>query len=194
MPRARSKCSAGAIDGILIWIRKPSQKNYMDNGCDKCKFYCGRKKKHGLNCQAVCNVKGQILDISILYPGSTSDCLAFESMPLFQKLEEGILEPGLCIFGNNAYLNTPCMAIPFSAVSGGTMDAYNFYHSQLRIRIECAFYILTKRWAIQRSAIPVGVTVAKTVALALALAKLHVYCIGEDYEVTPDIMYMPNEE
>ena len=94
-------------------------------------------------------------------------------MSLFQKLEEGILAPGLCIFGNNAYLNTPYMAIPFAAVSGGAMDAYNFYHSQLRIRIECAFGILTKRWAILRSAIPVDVTVVKTVALVLALATLH---------------------
>ncbi len=85
MSRAGFKCCAGAIDGILIWIHKPSQKHYMDNGCDKRMFYCGRKKKHRLNCQAVCNVKGQILDISILYPGSTSDCLVFESMSLFQS-------------------------------------------------------------------------------------------------------------
>ena len=74
------------------------------------------------------------------------------------------------------------------------MDAYNFYYSQLRMRIDCAFGILTKRWAIQRSAIPVGVTVAKTVALALVLAKLHIYCIDEDCDVTPDLMYVPNKE
>ena len=59
------------------------------------------------------------MGISILYPGSTSDCLAFESMSLFRKLEEGILAPGLCIFGDNAYLNTTYMATPFSAVGGG---------------------------------------------------------------------------
>ena len=192
--RAGFKCCAGAIDGILIWIHKPSPKDCMDNGCDEGKFYCGRKKKYGLNCQAVCDVKGQILDISILYPGSTSDCLAFEGMSLFQKLEEGLLAPGLCIFGDNAYLNTPYMATPYAAVSGGTMDSYNFYHSQLRIRIECAFGILTKRWAILRSAIPVGVTVAKTVALVIALAKLHNYCIDEDRHTTPDLSYMPNDE
>ena len=55
--------------------------------------------------------------------------------------------------------------------------------------------MLTKRWAILRSAIPVGVTVAKTVALVLALAKLHNYCIDEDrHVVTPDLTYMPNDE
>jgi hypothetical protein len=37
--------------------------------------------------------------------------------------------------------------------------------------------MLTMRWAILRSAIPVNVTIKKTVALVLALAKLHNYCI-----------------
>jgi DDE superfamily endonuclease len=174
------QCCAGAIDGILIWIHKPSKKDCLEVGCDSGKFMCARKKKFGLNCQAVCDVRGRILDISIMYPGSTSDCLAFEGMSLFQKLEEGILAPGLCIFGDNAYLNTPFMATPYPGVSGGTKDAYNFYHSQLRIRIECTFGMLTRRWGILRSAIPLNVTVQKTFALVLALAKLHNYCIDTD--------------
>jgi hypothetical protein len=115
-------------------------------------------------------------------------------MSLFQKLEDGLLAPGLCIFGDNAYLNTPCMATPYAAVSGETKDSYNFYHSQLRIRIECAFGILTRRWAILRSAIPRGITVAKTVALVLALAKLHNYCIDEERDTTPDLSHTPNDE
>lgn len=173
---------AGAIDGVLIWIHKPSRKDCLDAGCDEGKFHCARKHKFGLNCQAVCDVRGRILDISVLYPGSTSDCLAFEGMSLFQKLEHGILAPGLCLFGDNAYINTPFMATPYPAVSGGTQDYYNFYHSQLRIRIECTFGMLTHRWSILRSAIPMKVTVRKTVALVLALAKLHNYCIdvGDD--------------
>jgi hypothetical protein len=40
------------------------------------------------------------------------------------------------------------MATPYAAVSGGTKDAYNFYYLQLQIRIECAFGMLTHRWAI----------------------------------------------
>jgi hypothetical protein len=177
---ANFKCCAGAIDGILIWIHKPSKKDCIEAGCSSGKFFCGRKKKFGLNCQAVCDVRGRILDISILYPGSTSDCLAFEGMSLFHKLEEGMLAPGLCLFGDNAYLNTQYMATPYSAVSGGTKDAYNFYHSQLRIRIECTFGMLTHRWGILRSAIPMNVTLRKTVALVLALAKLHNFCIDFD--------------
>jgi hypothetical protein len=183
---ANFKCCAGAIDGILIWIHKPSESDCIKSGCDSGKFYCGRKKKFGLNCQAVSDVRGRILHISIVYPGSTSDCLAFEGMSLFQKLEHGILAPGLCLFGDNAYLNTPYMATPYPAVSGGTKDAYNFYLSQLRIRIECTFGMFTHRWAILRSAIPMNVSVQKTVALVLALAKLHNYCIdAHDSSVPP---------
>ena len=97
-------------------------------------------------------------------------------MSLFQKLEHGILAPGLCLFGDNAYLNTPYMTTPYPAVSGGTKDAHNFYLSQLRIGIECTFGMFAHRWAILRSSIPLNVSVRKTVAIVLALAKLHNYC------------------
>ena len=51
------KCCAGAIDGILFWwIHKPSPTDCERSGCSSGKFFCGRKKKFGLNCQAVCDV------------------------------------------------------------------------------------------------------------------------------------------
>jgi hypothetical protein len=95
------------------------------------KFFCGRKNKFGLNCQAICDANGKFLDISMMYPGATLDVLAFESSTIYSDLANGILAPGLCLFGDNAYINSRFMATPFSGVSGGTKDAYNFYHSQL---------------------------------------------------------------
>ena len=56
---------AGAIDGILIWIKKPALKEATGAECGQIKFLCGRKGKFGLNCQAVSDVRGRILDISI---------------------------------------------------------------------------------------------------------------------------------
>ena len=44
-----SNC-AGAIDGILIWILKPSSKQAKESGLGQKKFLCGRKSKFGLNC------------------------------------------------------------------------------------------------------------------------------------------------
>ncbi len=56
-----------------------------------------------------------------------------------------LISASLRIFGDSSYLNTPYMATQYAAVSGGTMDSYNFYHSKLRIRIECVCGMLTKR-------------------------------------------------
>jgi hypothetical protein len=178
--RAAFHCCAGAIDGILIWIHKPSRRYSDEAFCDVGKFFCGRKHKYGLNCQAVTDSRGRFLDISIMFPGSTADCLAFEGMHLHERLKNGLLASGLCLFGDNAYLNTPFMATPFSGGAlAGSKDAYNFYHSQLRIQVECAFGKFTSRWGILRSAMPKGVSIRKTVAMVMALAKLHNYCIDQ---------------
>jgi hypothetical protein len=101
-------------------------------------------------------------------------------MTLFHQLEEGILAPELCLFGDNTYLNTSYEATPYFAVSGGTNNAYYFYHLQMQNCIECAFGMLTHRWAILQSAIPMNVAVHKSFALELALTKLHNYCIDAD--------------
>jgi len=127
--------------------------------------------------QAVSDKRGRILDLSIKCGGSSSDCLAFEASNLYSRLVRGLLAPGLVLFGDNAYINSSFMATPFPNVSSGNKDDYNFFHSQLRIRVECSFGMLVHRWGILRSAIPMGITIQKTVALVNALAKLHNYCI-----------------
>ena len=170
---------AGAIDGILVWIHKPTLTEAKSVGIDQQKFFCGRKNKFGLNCQAVCDVRGRFLDISITYGGASSDLLAFENSKFYNLLEEGMLMDGLLIFGDNAYPNTFYMTTPYPATNGGPKDNYNFYHSQLRIRIECAFGMLVQRWGILRMAMPMGFTIKKTIALVNCLAKLHNFCIDE---------------
>jgi hypothetical protein len=179
---------AGAIDGILIWMLKPSLKEAQKAGVDQKKFLCGRKHKFGLNCQAVSDCRGHILDISIKYGGASSDCLAFEASELHSRLENGLMHQDgdndrFVLFGDNAYLNTPYMATPFTNVAGdlnrSAEDNYNFYHSQLRIRVECAFGMLVQRWGILQMAIPQNISVRRVVALVVALAKLHNFCIDE---------------
>jgi hypothetical protein len=130
--KVKFDCCAGAIDGILIWMHKPSLKEADAAGVGQKKFFCGQKNKFGLNCQAVCDVRGRILNISITYGGSLSDCLAFEASSLHKRLEDGLLADGLVIFGNNAYLNTKYMATPYPNIAGSdqdwSRDNYNFYH------------------------------------------------------------------
>ena len=124
---------------------------------------CGRKNKFRLNCQAVSDCHGRILNISIIYGGSSSDCLAFEGSDLHNWLENRLMKkdgnkPRFVLFGDNAYLNSSYMATPYPNVSGDpgkkTKDDYNIYHSQLCIRVECSFGMLVQRWGILRTAMP----------------------------------------
>jgi len=131
----------GAIDGMLIWTEKPHARDCGNSEVGARKFFCGRKKKHGLNLQAVCDSNRKFLDISILHPGTTADFLCFTTSSIGHKLDNhpSFLAPGYCLFGDSPCVNTSYMATPFKGARSGPKDDYNFYHSQVRINIECAF-------------------------------------------------------
>jgi DDE superfamily endonuclease len=93
------------------------------------------------------------------------------------------------LFGDNAYINTKFMATPYPGAKLGTRDSYNFYHSQVRINIECAFGRFVHRWAVFRSAMQQNVTLMKTTALVVGCMKLHNYCIDEADKSTPLTKY-----
>ena len=69
------------------------------------------------------------------------------------------------------------MATPFPNFSSGSEDDYIFFHSQVRIRVECAFGILVLRWGILRSAIQCNIIIVRSIALVSCLARLHNFCI-----------------
>jgi DDE superfamily endonuclease len=174
------KCCSGAIDGILVWIERPSGKHCEISECAAKKFYCGRKKKFGLNMQATCDHNKKFLNIYLGHPASTSDYLAFSSSPLYCKLEmNGFMKPGLCLFGDNAYVNTLYMATPYKSVKEGVKDAYNFFHSNCRITIECAFGMLVHRWGILCKPMSTKLPVSKVTSMVRALCRLHNFCIDE---------------
>jgi DDE superfamily endonuclease len=178
--RGMFSCCTGAIDGILVWIERPSDKHCDLSGCGAKKFFCGRKKKFGLNMQATCDHNKKFLDIYLGHPASTSDYLAFCSSPLFFKLETtGFMKPGLCIFGDNAYVNTLYMATPYKSVKEGCKDAYNFFHSNCRINIECAFGMLVHRWGILCKPMSTKLPISKVTSLVRCLCRLHNFCIDE---------------
>jgi len=96
------------------------------------------------------------------------DCLAFEGSDLYKRLDKGLLKQDFgkqpfVLFGDNAYLNSSFMATPYPNVSNDmgkkSKDDYNFYHSQLRIRVECAFGMLIQRWGILCSAFPQNIRI-----------------------------------
>ena len=122
----------------------------------------------------------RFLNISINFPGSTSDHLAWEGCCFKRTIEkEGFLAALLCLFGDNAYLNSSYLATPFPNAKL-EQDDYNFYHSQLRINIECAFGMLVMRWSILTRALSSHYGLKKTKELVRCLCCLHNYCIDEN--------------
>ena len=128
---------------------------------------------------AVLDARGRLLDISIIFGGSSADSVAFHASDLYKRLLGGLLSDGYVLFGDNAFINSKFMATPYPNVSGGSKDNYNFFHSQLRIRVECAFGMLVEHWGILRMAMPSNITIDKTTALVNALARIHNFCIDE---------------
>lgn len=131
-----------------------------------------------------CDSKGLFLDVEIKFPGATSDFYAFLNSDFREKLERvGFLSEGLCLYGDNAYVNTRYMVVPFKGAQNGAKDAFNFFHSSLRINIECAFGMLVHRWGVLRKPIPMNITVQKTTSLVMSLCKLHNFCLGESENI-----------
>jgi hypothetical protein len=112
-------------------------------------------------------------------PGAASDFYAFDQSSLKSKLETGgFLRPGSCLFGDNTYVNSPYMSVPWRNVKRCPKDAMNYFHLSLRICIECEFGILVHRWGILCKPMPVNQTVQKiTRSLVLALCKLHNFAL-----------------
>ena len=116
--KARSRCGfdccVGAMDGMLLWTEKPTLTSCSYAKCEPKRFFCGRKHRFGLNFQAICDHKGRFLDIHCGSPAATSDFLSFTLSEIYRKLEqEAFLAPGLCIFGDSAYVNNRYLATPY---------------------------------------------------------------------------------
>ena len=170
----------GCIDGMLVWTNKPN--TVILENCDlgPLKFLCGRKKKFGLNLQAICDHREKFMDVFISFLGLASDFLCYCHSSICKKLNiPGFLNPGLCIYGEAAYTNTMSMCMPYKSMSSGPKDAYNFDQSQLRINIECAFGILVHRWGVLHKPIPVNISIKRISQLVCALCILHSFCIDE---------------
>jgi len=109
-----------------FWIHKPTHEESRWCGIGQKKFFCGRRNKFALNCRAVSDVvKGKFLEMSMTYMAGplltawflkAQDCINDWSMVSW-------LLDGLCLFGDNAYINSLYMAMPYKNVSGGSRNS-----------------------------------------------------------------------
>ena len=114
----------GNINCFPGWTNKPTE-SLEDLGLGHGKFYCGRKKKFGLNVQVTSDHKRRFIDVDVSAPGSASDFFVWLECGLRKDVEtDGYLKPGLCLYGDNAYVNTPYMMTPFKGATSGPKDDY----------------------------------------------------------------------
>ena len=135
----------GSIDGLAIKIKQPTLTDLLrDAGA-----YFSRKGFFALNCQAICDAHKRILWISSRHIGSSHDSRAFKDTQLHDLLVEKkkfLLDNHLFLVGDSAYDLESFILIPHDNPSPlSPEDAYNYYHSNCRIRIECCFGELIMR-------------------------------------------------
>ena len=112
---------------------------------------------------------------AVAAPGKSSDQATIEQKKVLFPLEDLPFESYLV--GDAAYTLTDKCLTPFTGSQklNPTKDAYNFFLSQVRIRIEMAFGLLTTKWQILKKPLAVSLKVA---AEALeGISRLHNICI-----------------
>ena len=97
----------------------------------------------------MCDHKCRFVYVCVAAPGSTNNITAFKKTRLHKIVEN--LPPGYFVAaGDNVYPCSEHLLTPFSVGEklAPEKDAFNFYLSQLQIRIEMTFGFMTNKWRI----------------------------------------------
>jgi hypothetical protein len=165
----------GAIDGYFQRIQTPFKKEVGNVQS----YYSGHYESHGVNCQACVSSDLAFMYFGMVSPGSTNDNVSY---PLAAGLRDTVeqLPPGLYCVADAAYTLHENLMIPFTGMERNdpAHDAFNFYMSQLRIRVEMAFGRLTNKFRILKGCM-LG-SLDRISAIVMACARLHNYVIRFD--------------
>lgn len=163
----------GCIDGWFCVIENPSSNEVPDVSS----FFSGHYQVEGLNVQAVCDSRCSFIGFCVKSPGKVSDVSAYSKWELSCIIDG--LPNGYYIVGDNAYTLTPHLLVPFTKPELKTQGRsdYNFYISQLRIRVEMASGLLVNKWRIFKR--PLRVKFSNIKYIIAACMRLHNYCISE---------------
>ena len=161
------------VDGYHLEIITPS-KNEVKNIRS---FYSGHYKTYGLNIQAASDHHCRFVFFGVAGPGVMGDRDAVKQVKLNDLINS---LPGLyCAIADCAYTPSEKM-IPVYRGSNANeprYDNFNFFASQLRIRIEMAFGLMVKKWGILTR--PLSIKLKHIKHLAICVARLHNFCIIE---------------
>jgi hypothetical protein len=176
----------GAIDGVQISIKKPTEKESPNPAA-----YFNRFSKATINVQAIADSTGRILWIAVNAPGGMHDHQALAITRMADVLASLLASLGYYAVGDEAYVNGPGMLTPISTpVAGTPEDHFNYFQSLTRNPIERAFGMVERRWGILWRRLEVGLAHVPLVLRTCVL--LHNICMDyavpiEDLdEVTPE--------
>jgi hypothetical protein len=130
--------------------------------------------KHMGSC---CDHNCKFSSVGVAGPGVLGDREAIRQIPLTELIEK---LPGLfCAIGDCAYTPTEHLVPIFRGDQAKyhKNNNFNFFASQLRIRIKMAFGLMVKKWGIIGR--PLNVKLANVKHIVLAIARLHNYCIDK---------------
>jgi DDE superfamily endonuclease len=163
----------GAIDGYLLSIEAPP-KDLVNNVRS---YFSGHYQRYGVNVvQAVCDHLSRFTYIAVAGPGVMNDSIAIHEVDIAEKIEQ--LPFGFCVIVDCAYNATEHLIPLYSGADKlkPELDDFNFFGSQLRIRIEMAFG-MSKKWGILWR--PLIVSMYNVKYIVEAVARLHNFCIDE---------------
>ena len=166
----------GAIDG---WFPRTEMPRGVSNQAD---YFSGHYVAYGLNIQAMCDPDLLFMYVAVAGPGKINDSRAFSRCT--GLIEWFVTLPDWCfVSADNAYPPTRKMLVPHNATEllSEYHRTYNFYLSQLRIRIEMAFGRLTTKWRRLRTTL--NFHSAKNAKIIRVCTKLHNYVIRKAKEI-----------
>jgi hypothetical protein len=165
----------GALDGFFQRTNRPTKKE----ASNQLAYYSGHYESYGVNCQACVQSDLQFTYFGVISPGSTNDNISYPSAKGLKEVFSA-LPPGLYGLADAAYTLSENMLIPFTGVArlDPAQDAFNYYLSQLRIRVEMAFGRLVNKFRILNG--KVEGSLDRVTAVLTACARLHNFIIQED--------------
>jgi hypothetical protein len=126
----------------------------------------------------MCDYRSRFTFFAVAAPGKCANQVAFERTSLPALMEA--LPIGKYLVGDAAYSVGEKMLVPFSGSqrNNANNDGYIFCLSQLRIRIEMAFGLMSNKWRILRT--PLQTSLKMSASILECCSKLHNFCINQD--------------
>jgi hypothetical protein len=163
----------GALDGWLCRINVPLDRDTSNISA----YFSGHYQCYGINIQAVCDSHSRFTYISCRSPGGTGDSRAFYGTALSNFIQN--IPCGFYLVGDSAYTLSSSLLVPYTGSDKNRKenDVFNFYLSQLRIKIEQAFGLLVNKCRIFKK--PIELNLRRIPFLVECCFQLHNFCINE---------------